>query len=157
MAEKDPNSSNFLRQFRDSETRQLKKFTATQFMEVWNHYDEDGNGYIEGSELDGFLREFISSVNTADCGPEVISDTALAHVKEVFMDAFDENDDERIEISEMAQILPTEENFLLLFRRENPLESSVEFMRVWREYDKDHSGYIEADELKVGHITVSSR
>ena len=42
MAEKDPNSSNFLRQFRDSETRQLKKFTATQFMEVWNHYDEDG-------------------------------------------------------------------------------------------------------------------
>ena len=31
---------------------------------------------------------------------------------------------------QLAQILPTEENFLLLFRRENPLESSVEFMRV---------------------------
>jgi hypothetical protein len=30
---------------------------------VWNHYDTDGNGYIEGEELDGFLREFVSSVN----------------------------------------------------------------------------------------------
>ena len=30
-----------------------------------------GNGYIEGTELDGFLREFISSVNAADVGPEV--------------------------------------------------------------------------------------
>ena len=30
-----------------------------------------GNGYIEGAELDGFLREFVSSVNVADVGPEV--------------------------------------------------------------------------------------
>lgn len=42
-----------------------------------------------------------------------------------------------------------EENFLLLFRFDNPLESSVEFMKIWREYDSDGSGYIEADELKV--------
>ncbi|CAD7011782.1 unnamed protein product [Ceratitis capitata] len=41
-----------------------------------------------------------------------------------------------------------EENFLLLFRFDNPLESSVEFMKIWREYDTDNSGYIEADELK---------
>ncbi len=33
-------------------------------------------------------------------------------------------------VLQLAQILPTDENFLLLFRRENPLESSVEFMRV---------------------------
>ena len=50
---------------------------------------------------------------------------------------------------QMAAILPTDENFLLLFRRDNPLDSSVEFMRVWREFDKDCSGFIEADELKV--------
>jgi len=30
-----------------------------------------GNGYIEGVELDGFLREFVASVNLSDCGPEV--------------------------------------------------------------------------------------
>ncbi|KAL7631374.1 UNVERIFIED_CONTAM: hypothetical protein RMT77_018324 [Armadillidium vulgare] len=60
--------NNFMRQFRDAESRELKKLTANQFMEVWSHYDEDGNGYIEGSELDGFLREFVSSVNASDSG-----------------------------------------------------------------------------------------
>lgn len=30
-----------------------------------------GNGYIEGTELDGFLKEFVSSANTSDLGPEV--------------------------------------------------------------------------------------
>jgi Ca2+-binding EF-hand superfamily protein len=49
----------------------------------------------------------------------------------------------------LAQLLSIEENFLLLFRFDNPLESSVEFMKIWREYDSDNSGYIEADELKV--------
>ncbi len=35
-------SANFMRQFRDSESRELKKLTAQQFMEVWDHYDDDG-------------------------------------------------------------------------------------------------------------------
>ncbi|ROK64918.1 Secretagogin [Anabarilius grahami] len=47
-----------------------------------------------------------------------------------------------------AAVLPEEENFLLLFRREAPLENSVEFMRIWRRYDADSSGYISAAELK---------
>ncbi|KAK2724678.1 hypothetical protein QYM36_001243, partial [Artemia franciscana] len=48
----------------------------------------------------------------------------------------------------MAQLLPMEENFFLLFRFDNPLDSSVEFMKIWTKYDTDSSGYIEADELK---------
>lgn len=32
-----------------------------------------GNGYIEGTELDGFLKEFVSSANPSDIGPEVIN------------------------------------------------------------------------------------
>uniref|UniRef100_A0A8D3DZ01 Secretagogin n=1 Tax=Scophthalmus maximus TaxID=52904 RepID=A0A8D3DZ01_SCOMX len=47
-----------------------------------------------------------------------------------------------------AVMLPEEENFLLLFRREMPLDDSVEFMRIWRNYDADSSGYISALELK---------
>ena len=35
-------SGNFLRQFRDKKTREFKKISAGQFMDVWNHYDEDG-------------------------------------------------------------------------------------------------------------------
>lgn len=140
--------SNFMRQFREKESRELKKLTANQFMGVWSHYDKDGNGFIEGSELDSFLREFVSSVNSIDVGPEVVSDAMLAELKECFMEAYDDNRDGKIEIRELAQLLPMEENFLLLFRFDNPLESSVEFMKIWREYDRDNSGYIEADELK---------
>lgn len=33
-------------------------------------------------------------------------------------------------VYQLAQLLPMEENFLLLFRFDNPLESSVEFMKV---------------------------
>lgn len=139
---------NFLGQFRDQNTKKLKNFTATQFAEVWSHYDQDGNGYIEGAELDEFLNEFISSVVAEDTGSEVISETAMAALKKDFMEAFDENLDGKIEIVELSQILPTEENFLLLFRRSNPVDSSVDFMRIWKQFDKDHSGYIEADELK---------
>ncbi|PVD21388.1 hypothetical protein C0Q70_19561 [Pomacea canaliculata] len=83
------------------------------------------------------------------CVLQVVSQTALQDAKQLILCAFDENKDGRIDISELAQILPMEENFLLLFRRDHPLESSVEFMKVWREYDTDHSGYIEADELKM--------
>lgn len=35
---------NFMRQFRDPESRELKKLSANQFMEVWSHYDKDGKG-----------------------------------------------------------------------------------------------------------------
>ena len=33
-------------------------------------------------------------------------------------------------MTQLAQLLPMEENFLLLFRFDNPLDSSVEFMKV---------------------------
>ncbi|KAI9576851.1 hypothetical protein GQX74_014626 [Glossina fuscipes] len=117
-------------------------------MDVWAHYDKDGNGYIEGTELDGFLREFVASANVTDVSPEAVTDTMLEELKSCFMEAYDDNQDGKIDIRELAQLLPMEENFLLLFRFDNPLESSVEFMKIWREYDTDNSGYIEADELK---------
>ena len=36
------NTSNFLRQFRDKDSRELQQLSAAQFMKVWEHYDEDG-------------------------------------------------------------------------------------------------------------------
>ncbi|KAK7790009.1 hypothetical protein R5R35_013338 [Gryllus longicercus] len=141
-------ATNFLRQFRDPHSRELRRLSAHQFMDVWSHYDKDGNGYIEGTELDGFLREFVSSANQADVSPEAVSDAMLQELKRCFLEAYDDNQDGKIDIRELAQLLPMEENFLLLFRFDNPLESSVEFMKIWREYDSDGSGYIEADELK---------
>ena len=35
-----------------------------------------GNGFIEGAELDGFLREFVSSVNTRDVEVVEVGDSS---------------------------------------------------------------------------------
>ena len=36
------------------------------------------------------------------CVLQVISDTALVHLKSAFMDAFDENEDDKIDIAEVS-------------------------------------------------------
>ncbi|KAI3371649.1 hypothetical protein L3Q82_024212, partial [Scortum barcoo] len=102
-----------------------------------------GNGYIEGKELENFFRELEMARRGAGVDPS--NPTFREKMKE-FMQKFDKNKDGRIEMSELAQILPTEENFLLCFRQF--LSSSAEFMAAWRRYDTDRSGYIEANELK---------
>ncbi|KAM9191685.1 calretinin isoform 3-T3 [Trichechus inunguis] len=91
----------------------LAELTASQFLEIWKHFDADGNGYIEGKELENFFQELEKARKVSGM---------------------------------LAQILPTEENFLLCFRQH--VGSSTEFMEAWRKYDTDRSGYIEANELK---------
>ncbi|KAK6632933.1 Calbindin-32 [Polyplax serrata] len=109
------------------------------------------NGYIEGTELDGFLREFVSSANATDVSPEAVSDSMLVELKQCFMEAYDDNQDGKIDIRELAQLLPMEENFLLLFRFDNPLESSVEFMkrRVTREKMANFTGFSKLSFVKL--------
>ncbi|KAH0617877.1 hypothetical protein JD844_016569 [Phrynosoma platyrhinos] len=78
-----------------------------------------------------------------------ITEERVQKVKEQFMSAYDVTADGRLQIQELANmILPEDENFLLLFRRETPLDNSVEFMRIWRQYDVDSSGFISAGELR---------
>ncbi|XP_077982321.1 calbindin-32-like isoform X1 [Glandiceps talaboti] len=140
MAAQSEACANFMAKFRN-----VKKLTAHDFITVWEHYDVDGNGYIEDAELDAFFRELIQTTG----GPETISETMLAELKKYFMEAYDVNEDGKISRDELSRILPTDENFLLLFRLNQPLRSSVEFMEAWRRYDTDRSGYIESNELKA--------
>ncbi|XP_062936040.1 calbindin isoform X2 [Cynocephalus volans] len=93
---------------------QSSLITASQFFEIWLHFDADGSGYLEGKELQNLILELQQARKKAGL---------LAHV------------------------LPTEENFLLLFRCQQ-LKSCEEFMKTWRKYDTDHSGFIETEELK---------
>ncbi|XP_035992434.1 calretinin [Fundulus heteroclitus] len=121
----------------------LAELTAAQFIDIWKHFDTDGNGYIEGKELESFFTE----LETARRGAGVDPSHALFKEKlKEFMANFDKNSDGRIEMSELVQILPTEENFLICFREF--VRSSAEFMDAWRRYDTDRSGYIESNELK---------
>ncbi|NXH68341.1 CALB2 protein, partial [Hydrobates tethys] len=103
----------------------LAELTASQFLDVWRHFDADGNGYIEGKELENFFQELESARKGA--GVDAKNDNLGDKMKE-FMHKYDKNADGRIEMAELAQILPTEENFLLCFRQH--VGSSSEFMEV---------------------------
>uniref|UniRef100_A0A672RR06 Calretinin-like n=1 Tax=Sinocyclocheilus grahami TaxID=75366 RepID=A0A672RR06_SINGR len=110
----------------------LAELTASQFLDIWNKFDADGNGCIEGKELEHFIREL-----------ELARKSAVSHY---FYNIDDDNNYFCLYLFQLAQILPTEENFLLCFRQF--VGSSAEFMAAWRKYDTDRSGYIEANELK---------
>ncbi|KAG1929971.1 secretagogin isoform X1 [Pimephales promelas] len=118
---------------------------AAGFLQIWQHFDADDNGYIEGKELDDFFLLMVKKL-----GPEdKITKESVQQIKKRFMSAYDVTSDGRLQIEEMANmILPEDENFLLIFHREALLDNSVEFMKIWRKYDADSSGYISAVELR---------
>uniref|UniRef100_A0A3Q4B1I2 Secretagogin n=1 Tax=Mola mola TaxID=94237 RepID=A0A3Q4B1I2_MOLML len=122
------------------------KLDAAGFLEIWQHFDADDNGYIEGKELDEFFRHMIKKL-----GPqEQMTEERVQRLKQRFMSAYDVTADGKLQIQELANmILPEDENFLLIFHREAPLDNSVDFMKIWRKYDVDCSGYISAQELKA--------
>ena len=77
---------------------------------------------------------------------EPLDQRLLLELKKAFMDAYDNNHDGRIDIRELAQLLPLEESFKLLFNFENQVESSFEFMRVsWRQM------------ASTGHVRLQAR
>eukprot|EP00090_Calanus_glacialis_P027899 TRINITY_DN44423_c0_g1_i1.p1 TRINITY_DN44423_c0_g1~~TRINITY_DN44423_c0_g1_i1.p1 ORF type:complete len:213 (-),score=75.90 TRINITY_DN44423_c0_g1_i1:123-722(-) len=53
-----------------------------------------------------------------------------------------------MDIRQLAQLLPMEEKFLMMFRINHPLDSSVEFMKVWYRFDTNCNGFIEEEELR---------
>ncbi|XP_062343250.1 secretagogin-like [Osmerus eperlanus] len=123
----------------------FNRLDAADFLQIWQHFDVDDNGYIEGKELDNFFRHMMKKLGMSDD----ISGEKVRRLRDRFMSAYDITSDGRLQIQELAtMMLPEDENFLLLFRRETPLDNSVEFMRIWRSYDVDSSGYISAVELK---------
>uniref|UniRef100_A0A3B3HPB0 EF-hand domain-containing protein n=1 Tax=Oryzias latipes TaxID=8090 RepID=A0A3B3HPB0_ORYLA len=107
---------------------------AAGFLEIWQHFDADDNGYIEGKELDEFFHHMMQRL-----GPQVrVANPFFPHTSAL------------LPVFQLASmILPEEENFLLIFHREAPLDNSVDFMKIWRKYDADCSGYISAQELKA--------
>uniref|UniRef100_A0A8C6L8Z9 Secretagogin n=1 Tax=Nothobranchius furzeri TaxID=105023 RepID=A0A8C6L8Z9_NOTFU len=126
--------------------RSFDKLDAAGFLEIWQHFDADDNGYIEGKELDDFFLHMMKRL-----GPqEKATEERVQRLKQRFMSAYDVTADGKLQIQELANmILPEDENFLLVFRREAPLDNSVDFMKIWRKYDADCSGYISAQELRA--------
>ncbi|XP_066504072.1 calretinin-like [Hoplias malabaricus] len=76
----------------------LAELTATQFMDVWRHFDSDGNGYIEGQELENFLEELETARKGLNAEALTFSFQGKMHE---FMQKFDENSDGKIEMLEV--------------------------------------------------------
>ncbi|KAF3839995.1 hypothetical protein F7725_018712 [Dissostichus mawsoni] len=119
---------------------------AAGFLEIWQHFDADDNGYIEDKELDDFFCHMMKKLSPQ----EKVTEERVQRLKQRFMSAYDVTADGKLQIQELANmILPEDENFLLIFRREAAMDNSVDFMKIWRKYDVDCSGYISARELKA--------
>uniref|UniRef100_A0A3P9KWU4 Secretagogin, EF-hand calcium binding protein n=1 Tax=Oryzias latipes TaxID=8090 RepID=A0A3P9KWU4_ORYLA len=120
----------------------LDKLDAAGFLQIWLYFDKDDNGYIEQKELDTFFKHMLLHLGMKDVTEDKIQELRRRCAHHASADG-------RLLIQQLASVmLPEQENFLLFFRRETPLDNSVEFMKIWRKYDEDSSGYISANELQ---------
>ncbi|XP_022082375.1 calbindin-32-like [Acanthaster planci] len=127
--------------------KQFENMKAEDFAEVWNKYDADGNGFIEGRELENFFTDFV--MRNRDSSAAAISPTMLEEMIKQHMCAYDEDEDGRIGMSELAEILNQEENFKLILRTQDAKRSRKDFDEIWCKYDSDQNGYIDSAELKL--------
>ncbi|XP_043089044.1 secretagogin-like [Puntigrus tetrazona] len=117
--------------------------TAAVFLNTWTQLSRD-DGLMERRRLEDFLRCLMKTLKTRG-----VSEQQLHALRDTLGVRCDPTGDGRLQMEKVAaELLPEQENFLLLFRQETPLDNSVEFMRIWRCYDTDSSGYISAAELK---------
>jgi len=135
-----PTEENYLNQFRKE--FEMEKMDSIQFIKIWNHYDSDMSGYLEGEEIDAFLKDMLEQQG---CNP---NPQRIADYKAFVMDRYDENKDGKIGLKELSMILPKEENFFAKFQGKKAL-SRDDFDAVFDHYDTDKSGEIEGSELLV--------
>uniref|UniRef100_F7GCI5 Calbindin 2 n=1 Tax=Monodelphis domestica TaxID=13616 RepID=F7GCI5_MONDO len=115
----------------------LAEVTASQFLDIWKHFDADGNGYIEGKELENFFQELEKARKGA--GMDSKSGNFGEKMKE-FMQNYDKTSEGKIEMAEVSSCV--------LFKHQGTGGGGWKGVEAWRKYDTDRSGYIEANELK---------
>ncbi|XP_027458651.1 secretagogin isoform X5 [Zalophus californianus] len=119
------------------------RLDAAGFWQVWQRFDADEKGYIEEKELDAFFHHVLTTLGTEEAGME----ENVRRMKQQLMAAQDVSRDGRVQMKELANMfLSEDENFLLLFRQETPLDSSVEFMQM-KIFDKNKDGRLDLNDL----------
>ncbi|XP_065064742.1 calbindin-32-like [Rhopilema esculentum] len=118
-----------------------KKITSSEFIAIFQRYDQDGNGSIDCAEVDHFLKDLAK-----ESGNEFKDDAEFREFKAKIIGMYDVDSDGKISMSELSKILPAEDNFLVRFREEVKL-SSVDFIKIWYHYDTDRNGFLDTAEL----------
>nr|UVD39193.1 secretagogin variant 3 [Clarias batrachus] len=75
----------------------LDQLDAAGFLRIWQHFDADDNGYIEGKELDAFFRHLLIKLGPGD----KITEEKVQQLKARFMSAYDVTADGRLQIQEI--------------------------------------------------------
>lgn len=138
-----PTEQNFLASIRND--CQESTMSRENFLEIWNHYDSDKNGYLESSELDGFLRDFLTM--NSQFSSSNLTPATLADYKSTILFLYDTNNDGKLDLSELAKLLPVKENFMQFRCRESLTRE--DFDKIFNAYDQDGSGKIEEKELRL--------
>uniref|UniRef100_A0AAX7V9N9 EF-hand domain-containing protein n=1 Tax=Astatotilapia calliptera TaxID=8154 RepID=A0AAX7V9N9_ASTCA len=130
--------------FREKMKEFMQKFDKNkdgriEMSEAWRRYDTDRSGYIEANELKGFLSDLLEKANRH------YDEQKLQEYTQTILKMFDLNGDGKLGLSEMARLLPVQENFLLKFQ--GVKMTSEQFNAIFTYYDKDGNGYIDEQEL----------
>ncbi|TTA40566.1 Calbindin [Bagarius yarrelli] len=123
------------------------EISASQFLDIFHHYDNDGNGYIEGKELQNFIKELQQARKQAGLAWRNYDADHSGYIEadELKLKIFDLNNDGKLCLAEMARLLPDQENFLLKFQ--GVKMARKDFNKIFELYDKDRNGYMDENEL----------
>ncbi|XP_008304730.1 calretinin-like, partial [Stegastes partitus] len=98
-------------------------------------------GFLKASETQGFLSDLLEKANRH------YDDQKLQEYTQTILRMFDLNGDGKLGLSEMARLLPVQENFLLKFQ--GVKLTAEQFNAIFTYYDKDGNGYIDEQELEA--------
>ncbi|XP_061445861.1 secretagogin isoform X3 [Rhineura floridana] len=75
----------------------LRCLDAAGFLSLWQRFDADDNGYIEGKELDNFFHHLLKTLGSES----TITEEKVQKVKKQLMSAYDVTADGRLQIQEI--------------------------------------------------------
>lgn len=127
-------STNFLLDFKGT-------LSIVDFMKVWNHYDSEKNGYLDGRDVSALVRDLLEQLDMPH------DDSAVATYEAALLDTHDVDADGRIGLYELFGILPVEHNFLADTGAEALERERVN--AIFDHYDSDKNGVVEGDELSA--------
>ncbi|PFX27954.1 Calbindin-32 [Stylophora pistillata] len=112
--------------------------SSRQFVTILKKFDKDGDGDIKLSELDAFLKAFVDEGLIENSRAVVIAEK----IRE------EQQDGDEVSMTTLTkEIAPV--NFLTAeFGEQKTRITSVDFMKLWNNYDADNSGYLDRVELQ---------
>lgn len=95
MIELLPFESNFMAQFNKNNIGQ------EDFSQIFQHYDQDNSGKVEGDEIDGLIHDLIR----LDEGDDDLTMDIIVNMKEALFDLYDMEKDGKFDKSELKEVL----------------------------------------------------